>query len=58
MLVAVFATLWCLLVYGQSEETTYEKVTDDNKSLATENNFEELLKSGETIPVKNIRQQL
>lgn len=63
MLVAVFATLWCLPVYGQSEETTYEKVTDDNKSLVTENNFEELLKSGETIPVKkytttavNIRQ--
>lgn len=64
MLVALFATLWCLPVYGQSEEVSHEEVTVENQNYATVENFGELFKNGNIVPVKkytttavNIRQE-
>lgn len=64
MLVALFATLWCLPTYGQSEEVFNKEVTVDSIAFATVDNFEELLKYGDVVPIKkytttavNIRQE-
>lgn len=50
MLVALFATLWCLPVYGQSEEISHEEVIVGEATYATVENFNELLKYGDVVP--------